>query len=443
MPSTPQLPSPPVAPDADALPGPVALTRELHLRRQELRALLDITEAVNDESLTEEKLYLAFGYTLLGQLGLGRVALFVPGESEAGAWRCSVSLPAKPDFRGTTLPDALFTLGPTGEPIPANADVPDEWRAFRTVLPVRHKTQQRLLAFVLVGESLAGKRSADYSTQETLEFVQTLSSIVLVAAQNRGLARERLARELLQREIDITRDVQQMLFPKRLPNTAAIQVCATYLPHAQVGGDYYDCVALPDDRYLLCVADVSGKGVPASLLMANFQAGLRTLARLSTPLTDVVRELNHLIHSNAEAEKFITAFVAVYDGRTRELHYVNAGHNPPLIARPDGSIEVLSDGTLMLGILDPLPFLTEGATPALPPGATLLMYTDGLTDVFDDAGTEYGDAGVADSLRWLRALPLPEVHAALLRSLGEHSPISAANPHPYPDDITILSARFA
>ncbi|MBC7448271.1 MAG: PP2C family protein-serine/threonine phosphatase [Hymenobacteraceae bacterium] len=427
------------------------LTRELHLRRQELRALLDITEALNNDALTEEALYRTFGFTLLAQLGYSPVALFVPEvavsvaegtleiDVEASPWHCRMSLPPKHDFRGMTLPLALCAPGPGAGAISVDS-VPAPWHIFRTVLPVLH--HQRLLAFVLVGEALQGKTVANYADQETHTFVQTLSSIVLVAAQNRGLARERLAREVLQREIEIAREVQQMLFPKHLPDTAAVHVHATYIPHARVGGDYYDCLDLGLDRYLLCVADVSGKGVPASLLMSNFQAGLRTMARRSDSLAEVVTELNHLIHSNAQAEKFITAFIAVYDGRTREVRYVNAGHNPPLIAYPDGTMQPLTDGTLMLGVLEPLPFLTEGRTAALPPGAVLLIYTDGLTDVFSLAGAEYGDEGVIASLRRAQPLPLPELHAALLRDLAEHSPVSATNPNPFPDDITILSCRF-
>ncbi len=410
------------------------------MRRQELRALLDITEAVNNETLTEEALYRTFGFTLLAQLGFSPVALFVPEiglEADASQrWVCRMSIPTKHDFRGVELPAALAACA-TPSPVPT-ADVPPTWHVFRTVLPVLH--HERLLAFVLLGEALQGKTVMEYTEHGTLTFVQTLSSIVLVAAQNRQLARERLAREVLQREIEIAREVQRMLFPKHLPDTDAVHVHATYIPHARVGGDYYDCVDLGQNRYLLCVADVSGKGVPASLLMSNFQAGLRTMARRTDSLAEVVVELNHLIYVNAQAEKFITAFVALYDGNTREILYVNAGHNAPLLVRPDGTIELLTEGTLMLGVLDPLPFLVEGRTLALPTGTVLLGYTDGLTEVFDHAGVEFGDEGVLAALRMAAHLPLPELHEALLRDIAAYSITNSAQP--YADDITILSCRF-
>lgn len=409
--------------------------------------MLDITEAVNNDALSEDDLYRAFGFTLLAQLGFSPLALFVPGEAGSsggapGPWRCKVSLPTRHDFRGATLPAALLTE--TDQPLPIDPEtLPATWHVFRTVLPVRH--HERLLAYVLLGNSLHQRRpdaaGHDYSDGTALGFVQTLSSIVLVAAKNRLLARERLAREVLQRELEIAREVQAMLFPKHLPDTAAVAVAATYIPHARVGGDYYDCVELRPDCYLLCVADVSGKGVPASLLMANFQAGLRTMARRGAPLAEIVTELNHLIYSNAQAEKFITAFVAIYDGPARLLHYVNAGHNPPLLLAPDATTpESLEEGTLMFGVLDELPFLTEGER-IIAPGTLLLCYTDGLTDVFNDSGADFGEIGVADRLTLARHLPLPALHEALLEGISTFGSAEGV-PATFADDITILSARF-
>lgn len=440
MPSTPPPPSP-AAPE----PGqtPEELLRELRLSRQELRALLDITEAVNNDVMTEEALYRTFGFTLLAQLGFSPVALFVPETisaddvSDARGWVCRMSLPPRHNFLGTALPPPLVAMTKAA-PLPTD-DLPATWQAFRTVLPVRH--HERLLAFVLVGGSLHGKTVVDYTDLGAFTFVQTLSSIVLVAAQNRQLARERLAREVLQREIEIAREVQGMLVPKHLPDTETIHVHATYIPHAGVGGDYYDFMELAPGRFLLCVADVSGKGVPASLLMANFQAGLRTVAKRAESLAEVVAELNHLIYSNAQADKFITAFIASYDASTRELRYVNAGHNAPLLARPDGSIELLKEGTLMLGVLDPLPFLNEGVA-QVPPDTVLLGFTDGLTDVFDAAGVDYGEVGMGERLRGSRVLPLPALHQELLNDVANHAPVLADSVQPYADDITILTCRF-
>ncbi len=119
-----------------------------------------------------------------------------------------------------------------------------------------------------------------------LSFVQTISNIMIVAMQNRKMARQRLAEEAMRNEIKIAREVQTMLFPKTLPNDKDIVVHASYIPHSSIGGDYYDYVKIDEDQFLFCVADVSGKGVPASLLMSNFQAGLRTILRQTSDLVN-------------------------------------------------------------------------------------------------------------------------------------------------------------
>ncbi len=450
-----------------------APVRELARKRQELAALLDITQAVNNEALTATDLYRTFGFTLLGQLGFSPVALFVPADPAAAvsdptdpaAWICPVALPparaGQPDLRGAPLPAGLADLT-TASPLPPVASA-TAGSAFRTVLPVRYGG--RLLAYVLLGEALRapGVGGIVPDPQESLSFVQTLSSIVLVAAQNRALAQERLARQVLEREIEIARQVQTMLFPRHLPNDDDVAVHATYIPHSQVSGDFYDCQEIAPGRYLLAIADVSGKGIPAALLMANFQAGLRTLARRTDSLLELVTELNYLLYTNAQAEKFITAFIAFYDAPTRELRYVNAGHNPPMLFLPLNSpqaaavepragnslpLEFLTEGTLMLGIMEMLPFLQEGRV-TVPPGSQLLCYTDGLTEVFAATAVpetdpnapvsiEFGEQGVAQAMLAAQHLSLPALHDHLLRDMSNFSGSNAS----FADDITMLSCRF-
>jgi sigma-B regulation protein RsbU (phosphoserine phosphatase) len=209
------------------------------------------------------------------------------------------------------------------------------------------------------------------------------------------------------------------------------------VPHTEIGGDYYDVVEVDANRLLLCVADVSGKGVPASLLMSNFQAGLRTLLRQGVELATIVPELNHLLYRNSGGEKFITAFLGIYDRRTRHLQYVNAGHNDPLLLADNGRVRTLKTGTVMLGIMEELPLLQVGEV-EIPPHSLLLLYTDGLTEVFDADGNEFGEEGVLAVLHRNRYLPLPKLHQELLRSINAFS----AHDTQFADDVTILSCRF-
>jgi sigma-B regulation protein RsbU (phosphoserine phosphatase) len=165
-----------------------------------------------------------------------------------------------------------------------------------------------VVAYVFIGDV-----HDDYASGEATKFLETLSNILFGAIDNRRLARQRVAAAAISKEIEIAREVQALLFPRQLPNDAHVALAASYVPHTAVGGDYYDVVAIDDNRFLFCVADVSGKGVAASLLMSNFQAGLRTLLRQHVDLAPMTSELNNLIFRNSGGEKFITVFFGLYD----------------------------------------------------------------------------------------------------------------------------------
>lgn len=151
--------------------------------------------------------------------------------------------------------------------------------------------------------------------------------------------------------MEIASKVQSNLFPSKLPFNEHVELKASYLPHLMVGGDYYDYLPLVDNKFLFCVADVSGKGIPAALLMSSFQSGLRTLVRRTNDLEDIVRELNFLVKSNSHGERFITFFCAIIDLDMYTLTYINAGHNPPFYIQ-DKSIKELAKGSTVLGAFD-------------------------------------------------------------------------------------------
>ncbi|MGI4835146.1 MAG: PP2C family protein-serine/threonine phosphatase [Janthinobacterium lividum] len=410
------------------------LTTRLVLKERELEALLQITQAVTDDR-TEGELYKIYQFTLLGQLGIQQLALYV---LEDHAFRLKASsfgtrLPAdshfKPEGVAAWCPRVACPLKelPLGEP----------WQQFEQLVPIRgeNETVQALL-FTGAAQSRAGLTVTD-----SLAFLVTLSNILLGAVANRRLVRQRMAslaaEAARQREIEIAQQVQLLLFPQRLPNNERVALYATYQPHAEIGGDYYDVVELDAHRLLVCVADVSGKGVPASLLMSNFQAGLRTLLRQGIDLATTVRELNYLIFRNSAGEKFITAFLALYDRRTQVLEYVNAGHNDPLLLPDAGPPQRLHAGTLMLGVLDELPMLQVGLA-SMGPHSLLFTYTDGLTEVFDQQQQEFGEAGVLAVLQAHRYLPLPRLHHELLAAIQRFGPKGGQ----FADDVTMLSMRI-
>jgi sigma-B regulation protein RsbU (phosphoserine phosphatase) len=398
------------------------IQQELNLKQLELAALLEITQAIN-KNLPEKALYKIYHFTLLAQLKINRLTLFVRDET----WECKVCFGTQTDFVKQNLPDEIQKLREITNLNSLHVD--KKWRDFDIAIPVIQDT--KVLAFVLIGNI-----HPYYSSHGALSFIQTLSNILIVAMENHRMTRLRLAQEAMKNEIKIAREVQGMLFPKSLPNNKDIAINASYIPHSTIGGDYYDYVKIDEDQFMFCVADVSGKGVPASLLMSNFQAGLRTILRQTSDLKTVVSELNYLIYRNAIAEKFITSFFGIYNRKTRELNYVNAGHNDPVLLYENNSYHLLNEGCTMLGIFEELPFMSV-TTVHIPQKSTLLCYTDGLTEVFNKDEVEYGLENTIKFLQNSRYMNLQTLHTQLLKEINEFNDSAG-----FSDDITLLSCRF-
>ena len=204
-----------------------------------------------------------------------------------------------------------------------------------------------------------------------------------------------------------------------------------------VGGDYYDFIPINKNQFLICVADVSGKGIPAALMMSNFQASLRTLLRQTPNLREIIEALNFQVMENAKGEKFITFFAAIYDLQLKTMVYVNAGHNPPLLVKADGEIMLLEEGSMVLGAVPELPFINEGFLTNLD-DFLLFLYTDGLTETVNESEKDFGQ----ESLMQYFANPanrvkdLSTIHQDIIVALDAHK-----GRNPYHDDITILSCR--
>ena len=404
------------------------LKRQLLLKQFELDTVLGMTHDMTARDHSVDELYHMLRLTLQGQRNVVQLVLFAREDNEFRArlalgtdLALAEKLPLSQYLLdgGVTLPQAVEDL-----------HLGSEWDRYEMVIPILR--QRKVAAYVFVG----GLRN-DYDRQQLIPFLSSLTNTLVGAVENRRLQAQRVADAAVRKEIEIAQEVQAMLFPRKLPNDAHLAMERSYVPHTEIGGDYYDVVDIDADRLLLCVADVSGKGVPASLLMSNFQAGLRTLLRQGVALATIVPELNHLLFRNSGGEKFITAFLGIYDRRTRRLQYVNAGHNDPLLIADNGTVQTLKHGTVMLGIMEELPLLRVGEV-EIPPHSLLLMYTDGLTEVFDADSNEFGEDGVLDVLHRSRYLPLPKLHKELLRRINDFS----AHDAQFADDVTILSCRF-
>ena len=399
-----------------------SVQQKFYQKELEVNALLEITQAVNN-NLPEEDLYKIYEFTLRGNLLLDKMALYVK-EAE---WECKVQFGTERDFSQLPIDPGCLNIQKITDLKKIDLTVTC-FSEFDIIIPVLHKS--RLLAFVFI-KSLREEGTAVETT-----FIQALSNIILVAIENKRLARKQLEQQAFLRDMEIAKNVQNNLFPKSLPRTERLEVKAFYEPCQTVGGDYYDYIALPDEnQFIVCIADVSGKGIPAALLMSNFQAVLRTLSRKGQDLEDVVHELNYQLSSNANGENFITFFVAVYDYEVKNLRYVNAGHNPPILIDHAQQTHRLTEGTTVLGAFEPLPFLKSGVIEDLEQ-FSLFLFTDGLTETFDKNENEFGPERLETFLLENLDQPLDNMHQSLLAELQAFSQSKT-----FSDDLTFLSCR--
>lgn len=400
----------------------LTLKDRYELKELELNALLEVTEAINS-NLPEASLYKIYSFILRANLNISKLALFVLDDE----WRFKSGFGTNFDFENIALEDGFFDIEDITD-VSTVVSSRSPFSEFEVAIPVAHKNQT--LAFVMIG-SAEKQRVNEVDTN----FIEVLSNIILVAIENKKLARRQLRQEAFKKEMEIAKHVQQLLFPKELPKEIEVQVEASYLPHHTVGGDYYDYIPLTEDVFLLCIADVSGKGVPAAILMSNFQASLRTLARKTMDLQEIVEELNYQVLQSANGENFITFFVCLYDKRSRHLSYVNAGHNPPLLKENGKKTVELTTGSTILGMFDPLPALQVGNVENLS-DFLLFSFTDGITETFNDQQEPFGNERLENLIDNTIYSNLSSLHQALLHELDAFKGQGG-----YDDDITLLSCK--
>jgi len=233
------------------------------------------------------------------------------------------------------------------------------------------------------------------------DFVLSLAQQSAVALANVRLQKEALEKQRMERELELAREIQQQLLPKSVPNLPGYDIAAEMRPYYQVGGDFYDFIAHEEGRLTICLADVSGKSLPASMIMSTAQASLRGLNAFGgrSP-KEIIEKLNLHLSQSTQSNKFVTMFYAVLDPRTHELTYINAGHNRPILVNTAGEHELLGMGGMVLGLFPMAKY--QVGTARFEPGAELLIYTDGLSEVNDPDGEEYGDDRLIETLIRMR-----------------------------------------
>ncbi len=213
---------------------------------------------------------------------------------------------------------------------------------------------------------------------------------VKASIENEYLNNQAIEKEKMEQELNVAASIQKMILPETLPKIEGYDLAGTNIPSKEVGGDYYDCFDLGDNKYALIIADVAGKGIGAALLVSTLDAALYSYLQFDIPLTEMADRLNKLIFKSSPSDKFITFFIAVLDSKTGELDIVNAGHNPIFLLRKDGKMENIDAGGVGLGMFDfGIPYTGQKLT--MNSGDRLFLYTDGIPEAMNEKNEEYSD----------------------------------------------------
>jgi len=351
----------------EEISGEDELIRLLLKRQSELNSLLEVTRAIN-KNISTPVLIQMLEVIMQNYLQVGKLRFLIEHD---GGFVCISSYGGEVESV-KALHQACRKLN-KARALTAVAGHDDHLlRKYDYFIPFYQKSKP--IAYALIGDF----NTTEEMLNNDLNFIQTLINVIVVALENKKLFRERVESERFKREMELAQEVQNMLIPLRLHKETTVEIGAKYFPHQNIGGDYFDFIRVSPEEFLWCVADVSGKGISAALLMANFQASLRAWAAVEDDLTNIVDKLNQIVVKNTKGERFITLFVAKYNERTRKLNFINAGHNPSILYS-DGEAVPLKLGTTMIGAFDELPFINQGEVD-IEPGSMILNYTDGLMD---------------------------------------------------------------
>lgn len=340
-----------------------------------LRSLLQVSEAVN-QNMPEKALYQMYQNILVAQLHVKNLLLFTFDEK----WNCVCS---HNSFQVEN------DLHPTTDFVTFNniASLPKDGKTgahFEIIISIKRKQQP--IAYVLLG----GIDKSEVETQEEkINFIKSLTNLVVASIDNKRLLKEQLEREYYQKEMNNAVIAQNLLLPNEAIKNEDVEVFYNYIPHKDIGGDYYDFFKITDHGYVFCICDVAGKGVASGLIMSNFQAIFKIFADQKLPIDEFVHLLNNKTYHISNGEKHITALIGYYNVATRKLQYVNAGHNASLLVRGNHIIE-LTKGTTPLGTFEDLLFLNIGEE-TIEKEDLLFNYTDGLIDIVNNDDVNFDE----------------------------------------------------
>ena len=398
------------------------LEKDLSLKQLQIKSLLTITQAIND-NIPAEGLFNMYKSFLSWEMGIEHMVLLVKNNNTE-EWEAPTSINVDQSSIKSLIPlilpyNRLYTI---------KAEDPRALQNFDVIIPVYHKESS--IAYALIG----GIRDKD-DLYNKIQFITTITNIIAVAIENKRLFKQQMSQVRLQREMELASEVQHMLIPSEVPVSKYFEMDTVYLPNLNVGGDYLDYVKLDEHKYAMCIADISGKGVAAALLMANFQAMLQSLIFQFRDLETFVFALNESVYKITKSDKFITFFIAEIDFQENKMRYINAGHFPPILYQ-NNEVTLLKSGTTVIGAFDKLPFINEESI-ELSKGANLFCFTDGLADLKNDEGDYFGEEKIVEFVKTNSKYSPKKQNEKLMKEIDKFKGAQG-----YVDDIAILTTKL-
>jgi phosphoserine phosphatase RsbU/P len=397
--------------------------RELHLKQLQINNLLSITQAINSNHSAAE-IFLMYHNFLDFTMSIKKMALYFLEDDK---WQCVCNIGLTDEVAAIDATDILKDFRRMMNVTQKDHPLLEH---FDNNIPVFHKYNP--IAHVLLGGF--DEKEDRYNK---IQFITALTNVIAVAIENKRLFKRQIEQERLTQEMQLAKQMQLSLVPSKMPKGTKYEVASVYLPHLSVGGDLYDFVQFDNkERLICCIADIAGKGLAAALLMANFQANLRSIIRRRGTPDAFIRMLNKAIYRITEGDRYITFFIAEFDQRTRMLRYINAGHTPPFLYS-NGNIEALTEGCTFLGWMEEIPMDIGIGEVHIPDDALLVCFTDGITDVCNPVGTLFSEEGLSSFITQTGMCNAADFNQKLLAHLNDFRV-----KEDYTDDFTLVTLRL-
>lgn len=396
--------------------------QKLDFKVQELHTLFDLSKEFS-QSVDRNQILRIFKFALMGQMGVRTFFLSIlrNGEHELVTHN---GLAHQPD---SEMLASVFSAGDAPVIACDQFKEPAFLHENQIQVLINLSLQDTKSAVIGIGKRIG---RADFAEADT-NFLISLGNLMLMSVQKTYLIEARVEKERLEKELALASTIQQNLLPAKLPEIFGVDLAARNIPSRQVGGDYYDMIALENGNYLIAIADVTGKGVPASLIMANVQAMVHMLAPLPMPLTEKTTRINEVIYQNTPSDTFVTFFWGEYNPQERSFTYVNAGHNPPMLFRKSGDIQELKQGGIILGALPAIaPYLCE--TIQMDPGDRFILFTDGITEAMSPADEEFDESRLIETISGSTATKAEALSDEIIAAITRHTKGN------YSDDVTLI-----